>query len=165
MLSEGQIQILITENEKLHAEVEELNTILTIKEEAIAELKKIALSNAEIRSKMDMQQEEIEILQNRIGQQKQKSAGAELREFELRQELSAAVKEHHQYTDLLKQHTYINIQLNDVQEQVATLKKQNNMLQQVAVKISEMEGMVETLTQEKEALQYKITQLEKLGRR
>jgi chromosome segregation ATPase len=165
MLSEGQIQILIAENEKLQAEVEELNEILAIKEEAIAELKKIAISNAEIRSKMDMQQEEIEILQNRIGQQKQKSAGAEQREFELHQELTAGAKEHHQYTDLLQQFTYVNIQLNDVQEQVTTLKKRNNMLQQIAVKIGEMESMVESLTQEKEALQYKITQLEKLQHR
>jgi chromosome segregation ATPase len=165
MLSEGQIQILIAENEKLQAEVEELNEILAIKEESIAELKKIALSNAEIRSKMDMQQEEIEILQNRIGQQKQKSAGAEQREFELHQELTAAAKEHHQYTDLLQQYTYINIQLTDVQEQVAALKKRNNMLQQIAVKIGEMESMVETLTAERDALQYKITGLEKLQRR
>jgi chromosome segregation ATPase len=165
MLSEGQIQILIAENEKLQAEVEELNEILAIKQEEIAGLKKIALSNAEIRSKMDMQLEEIEILQNRIGQQRQKSAGAEQRELELHQELTAAAKEHHQYTDLLQQFTYVNIQLNDVQEQVATLKKRNNMLQQIAVKIGEMESMVETLTQEKEALQYKITQLEKLQRR
>jgi chromosome segregation ATPase len=165
MLSEGQIQILIAENEKLQAEVEELNEILAIKEEAIAELKKIALSNAEIRSKMDMQQEEIEILQNRIGQQKQKSAGAEQREFELHQELTAAAKEHHQYTDLLQQYTYINIQFTDVQEQVAALKKRNNMLQQIAVKIGEMESMVETLTAERDVLQHKITGLEKLQRR
>ncbi len=165
MLSEGQLQILIAENEKLQAEVEELNEILAIKQEEIAELKKIAISNAEIRSKMDMQQEEIEILQGRIGQQKQKSAGAEQREFELHQELTAAAKEHHQYTDLLQQFTYVNIQLNDVQEQVATLKKRNNMLQQIAVKIGEMESTVESLTEEKEALQYKITQLEKLQRR
>jgi chromosome segregation ATPase len=165
MLSEGQIQILIAENEKLQAEVEELNEILAIKEEAIVELKKIAISNAEIRSKMDMQQEEIEILQNRIGQQRQKSAGAEQREFELHQELTVAAKEHHQYTDLLQQYTYVNIQLKDVQEQVATLKKRNNMLQQIAVKIGEMESMVEGLTVEKEALQYKIAGLEKLQRR
>jgi chromosome segregation ATPase len=165
MLSEGQIQILIAENEKLQAEVDELNEILAIKEEAIAALKKIAISNAEIRSKMDMQQEEIEILQKRIGQQKQKSAGAEQREFELHQELTAAAKEHHQYTDLLQQYTYINIQLADVQEQAATLKKRNNMLQQIAVKIGEMESMVETLTTERDALQYKITGLEKLQRR
>jgi chromosome segregation ATPase len=165
MLSEGQIQILIAENEKLQAEVEELNEILAIKEEAIAELKKIAISNAEIRSKMDIQQEEIEILQSRIGQQKQKSAGAEQREFELHQELTAAAKEHHQYTDLLKQYTYANIQLNDVQEQVTALKKRNNMLQQIAVKIGEMESMVETLTAEKDALQNKISGLEKLQRR
>jgi chromosome segregation ATPase len=162
MLSAVQIQLLIAENEKLQAEVDELNQILAIKEEAITELKKIAISNAEIRSKMDMQQEEIEILQNRLSHQKQKLAGAQQREFELHQELTTAAKGHHQYTDLLQQYTYVNIQLNDVQEQVATLKKQNNMLQQIAVKIGEMESMVESLKRENEALQYKIAELEKL---
>jgi chromosome segregation ATPase len=161
MLSAAQLQILITANEKLQAEVEELNEILAIKQEEIVELKKIALSGAELRSKMDMQQEEIEILQHRIGRQQQKWAGAEQREFELHQELTAAAKEHHQYTDLLRQYTYVNIQLNDLQEQVATLKKRNNMLQQIAVKIGEMESMVESLTAENNALQYKITELEK----
>jgi chromosome segregation ATPase len=162
MLSPQQIQLLIAENENLQAEVQELNTILAIKKEEITALKKIALSNAELRSKMDMQLEELELLQYRISQQQQKAAGAEYRELELHQELTEAAKEHHQYTDLLRQYTYINTQLADVQEHVATLKKKNNMLQQIAVKIGEMESMVENLTLERDALQYKITALEKL---
>lgn len=162
MLTEQQIQQIIKENESLQVQVNDLNYILADKEAEIAAFKKVAAENAELRSMLDMQLDEIHHMQNRIGKHQQQAAGAEEREFELQQELTDAAKLYHQYTDLLQQYTYASTQLTDLQEQLAVLKKRNNMLQQIAVKIGEMESTVELLTVEREDLLFKIKELEKL---
>ena len=162
MLSADQIQAIQVQNQSLHAEVQELNEILAIKEEELAELRKKGDENAALRSMVDIHLEELQFMQNRIGKHQQKAAGAEDREMELHEELTQAAKVQHQYNDLLRQYTYINTQLDDVQEELTKVKKRNTMLQQIAVKIGEMESAVEMLAEEKELLQHKITLLQKM---
>ncbi len=161
MLSADQIQAILLQNQSLQAEVQELNEILAIKDEEMTELRKKGDENAALRSMVDIHLEELQFMQNRIGKHQQKAAGAEDREMELHQELTQAAKVQHQYNDLLRQYTYISTQLDDVQEELTKVKKRNAMLQQIAVKIGEMESTVEMLAEEKELLQYKITVLEK----
>lgn len=160
MLSPEQIQQLIAENESLQVQLQEVNYILQIKEEEIAELKKIALTTAEMRSIMDTRLDELQMMQNYIGKQQQKAAGAEDRELELQQELTEAIKLQHQYNDLFQQYTYVNTQLADVQEELAAVKKKNKMLQQIAVQVGELESTLENLTLEKDELKGKINVLE-----
>lgn len=162
MLTPEQIKQIIKENESLQVQVNDLNYMLAEKETELAAFRKAAAENAELKSMLDMQLDEIHQMQNRIGKQQQQAAGAEEREFELQQELTDAAKLYHQYTDLLQQYTYASTQLTDLQEQMAALKKRNNMLQQIAVKIGEMESTVELLTLERDELLYKIKELEKL---
>lgn len=160
MLSAKQIEQIITENESLATEVQELNEILAIKEEEIALLKKGTVSDVELRSLMDLQLDELHMMQNRIGKHQQKEAGAEQREFELQQELTDAAKLNQQYNELFSQYTYTATQLEDVQQELAKLKKRNNMLQQIAVKIGEIESSMETVIAERDELKDKILLLE-----
>lgn len=162
MLSADQIQAIQVQNQSLQAEVQELNEILAIKEEELAELRKKGDENAALRSMVDIHLEELQFMQNRIGKHQQKAAGAEDREMELHEELTQAAKVQHQYNDLLRQYTYISTQLDDVEEELTKVKKRNTMLQQIAVKIGEMESAVEMLAEEKELLQHKITLLQKM---
>ena len=62
--------------------------------------------------------------------------------------------------DLFKQYTYINTQLNDVQEELTAVKKKNKMLQQIAVQVGELESTLENLTLERDQLKNKIYALE-----
>ncbi|HMD00865.1 MAG TPA: hypothetical protein VKH37_11965, partial [Ferruginibacter sp.] len=55
MLSQEQLQHLITENENLQAQVKELNLILSVREEELEYLKNNASEVAELRSRLDMQ--------------------------------------------------------------------------------------------------------------
>jgi len=162
MLSTEQIQQLITENERLQVQLNDLNYILAEKEQEIAELKKNNSQDAELRSMLDMQLDELHLMQNRIGKQQQQAAGAEEREFELQQELTQAAKLQQQYSELFQQYTYITTQLDDVQQELIKLKKRNNMLQQIAVKIGEVESSLDNLTQERDELINKVATLEKL---
>lgn len=162
MLSAAQIQQLMAENDSLQVQLEELNYILLQREQEIARLKENNAADAELRSVLDMQLEELQLMQNRIGKHQQKAEGAEEREFELHQELSQAVKVQQQYSDLFQQYTYINTQLEDIQAELAKVKKRNAMLQQIAVKIGEMESTVENITMERDELKARLAELEKL---
>jgi len=160
MLSPEQIQQLIAENESLQVQLNDLNYILGEKEEEIVLLKKAASAATELRSMLDSQLDEMHLMQNRIGKQQRQAAGAEERELELQQELTQAIQMQHQYNDLFQQYTYVNTQLADVQEELATLKKRNNMLQKIAVQVGELESTVENLTMERDALKEKLLLLE-----
>jgi hypothetical protein len=122
MLSADQIQQLIKENKGLQQELQEVNYILEIKEQEIAELKKIAATTTEMRSLLDTRLDELEMMQNHIGKQQQRAEGAEDRELELQQELTAAIQLQYQYNDLFQQYTYVNTQLTDVQEELSAVK-------------------------------------------
>jgi hypothetical protein len=162
MLSNEQVKQLITENEHLQVELEELNYMLLQREQTIAALKTNNAADTELRSLLDLQLDDLQVMQNRIGKHQRKEAGAEEREFELHQELTQAVKLQHQYNDLFQQYTYVNTQLEDIQQELAKVKKRNNMLQQIAVKIGEMESTLENVTMERDELITKVAELEKL---
>ena len=162
MLSEGQIQQLIGENERLQVEINDLNYMLSEREQEIAELKKYQSHETALRSMLDMQLDEMQLMQNRIGKHQQQAAGAEEREFELQQELTQAARMQQQYSELFQQYTYVNTQLDDVQQELLKVKKRNTMLQQIAVKIGEHESMLENITMERDELKEKLYQIEKL---
>ena len=162
MLSAAQLQQIIAENEQLHAQLQELNEILAIKQDEIDTIKSNTKEDAELRSMVDMQLEELHLMQNRIGKHQQKAAGAEEREFELHQELVQAAKVSQQNDELFKQYTYLTSQLDDMQQELIKVKKRNNMLQQIAVKIGEMESSIEILAMERDELKSKVAELERL---
>jgi chromosome segregation ATPase len=161
MLTADQIQQLITENENLQVQVNDLNYILSEREEEIAELKKSASATAELRSMLDTQLDDMQLMQNHIGKQQRQALGAEERELELQLELTQAIKLQHQYNDLVQQYTYVSTQLADVQEELATVKKRSSMLQKIVVQIGELESTVENLTLERDALKDRLLLLEK----
>jgi chromosome segregation ATPase len=160
MLSPEQIQQIIAENESLQVQVQELNYILGEREEVIKYLKKEASAATELRSIIDNQLDELHLMQNRIGKQQRQAEGSEERELELQQELTRGIQTQHQYNDLFQQYTYVNTQLADVQEELAQLKKRNNMLQKIAVQVGELESTLENLTMERDALKDKLLLLE-----
>lgn len=162
MLNPQQIQQLITENEALQAQVKELDEILTLREEELELLREQAAVSAALRSQLDLRLEEIASMQNHIGKQQRKTAGAESRELELQQELVDSVQLLHQHNDLKQQFLYASTQLNDLQEELLSLKKKNNMLQKIAVQVGELESKVENLSFERDTLLEKLTQLENI---
>lgn len=161
MLSADQIQQLITENENLQVQVNDLNYMLNERDGEITELKNSAAAAAELRSMLDIQLDDMQLMQNHISKQQRQAAGAEERELELQQELTQAIKLQHQYNDLFQQYTYITTQMADIQEELAKVKKRNNMLQKITVQVGELESTVENLTLERDALKDRLMLLEK----
>ncbi len=162
MLSQQQIQQIISENEALQAQVKELEEILSLREEELELLREQAAGAAALRSQLDLRLEEMAFMQNQLGKQQRKTAGAESREMELQQELVDSVQLLHQYTNLKQQYLYTSTQLEDLQEELATLKRKNNMLQGIAVQVGELESKVENLSFERDILLEKLTAFENI---
>ena len=162
MLNPQQIQQLIKENEALQAQVKELEEILTLREEELEIVRQQASESAALRSQLDLRLEEIAGMQNQLGKQQRKTAGAESREMELQQELVDSVQLLHQYNDLKQQYLYASTQLEDLQDELLSLKKKSTMLQKIAVQVGELESKVENLTFERDTLLEKLSSLENI---
>jgi len=160
MLSQEQLDQLITENESLQVQVKELTEILSIREEELELLKKSAEEAATLRSMLDMQLDEFHTMQNAIGQSQQQVEGAAERELELEQELTEAAKLQQSYNDLLQEYAYSQAQLNDTQLQLLELNKKNRLLLEIAAKVGEVESELANTLEERDDLKARINLLE-----
>lgn len=135
MLSNEQIQKILSENDHLRVQLNEANEILALREEEIEILKQNDADIAELRSQMEGQLNQAHSLQNIIGQKQQQAFGAAKREQELEDELIDAAKLLHQYSDLKQQYTHLVTKVNDLEERLAEMNKRNEILQNLVNKL------------------------------
>lgn len=135
-----QLQILSQENELLQLQLAELNLILSAREEELALLRKEAAGATELRSRLDAQLDEIHSMQNLLGRREQQVQGAEERELELHQELTASIQLQHRYQELESAYAYLQAQLTDLQNRYGDLQNRNQELQQMAARLAESES-------------------------
>jgi uncharacterized coiled-coil DUF342 family protein len=160
MLSQQQLDQLITENDSLKVQVDELNDILLLREEELELLRSEAAVAVELRSKLDQQLDELQSMQNHIGEKQQQAEGATERELEMEQELTEAARLYQRYNGLIEQYTHTQAQLLDFQEQLADLDKKNQLLQQIAGRIGEIESHLANTVMERDELKARIAVLE-----
>lgn len=163
MISQEQLNQLISENESLRVQLQDLDTIILQREEELVILREDSATATEMRSMMDQQLEQIQSMQNHIGKKQQQLEGGEERELELEQELTEAAKLQQKYNDLVQQYNYSEAQLSDIKEQYAELKKRNQLLQQIADKIGEVESHLANTVMERDGLMARIATLENAG--
>ena len=160
MLTNEQIKQLLTENEALQVQLQEVTEILTIKEEELALLKQNAADFAELQSKYNNQLNGLGSMQNVIGTKQQHLEGAANREKELQAELADAYELKEQYDLLLQEYAASQSQLNDVQRRLKEVTDRNVLLEQIARNAAVLQSELDIATIEKETLQLKIDQLE-----
>jgi len=145
-----QIKHLQSENVSLKARLEEYQLNAAFKEKEMLELKlKIATGN-EIKSRLDNQVMELELLQNYMGDLEQQAEGAAAREMELQQQAGSSVNVRHQLSDLKQQYTYLQTQLTSLQTQLQELNIRNLLLQQQSSRIAELESFLADAEQERD---------------
>ncbi len=160
MLSEEQIKKLISVNESLQVQLEDANAMLASREQEIEILVAELAESTALRSKLDGQLDEIESIQNKLGEKQQAVKGAEEREIGLHRELTEMAVLNKQYNELLQDYAYLQSQFNDVQAQLSALNERNFDLQQIAGKVGELESRLENTLIEKEGLKTRIATLE-----
>ena len=160
MLTEEQIKKMISVNESLQVQLEDLNAVLLERERELDTLKKEHAETTALRSKLDGQLGEIESIQNLLGEKQKKVLGAQEREIELQQELTEAARLQQKYNDLVQQYAYLDTQFTDIHAQLAEVNERNLQLQEVAGKIGELESKLEMASTERDELKNRLTVLE-----
>lgn len=156
MLTQEHVKQLMQENELLQVQLEDLNMILSEREEELQLLKQNAADATELRSQLDIRLDELHSMQNHLGQKEQQAQGAEEREFELQQELTQAARLQQQYNELVTHYSYIQAQLNDLQLRLEELNTRNLQLQKIAGTIGEVESQLANTVMERDELKKQL---------
>ncbi len=145
-----QLNHLMAENESLKGQLEEYKFVLDTRDrQAEAQRSKIAAAS-QLQSSFDNQLEELQYLQNYIGNLQQQAEGAFEREMDLEQQVSSSISIEHQLADLKQKYTYLQAQLTDLQTQIQELSNRNLLLQQQAGHIAELESLLENAIRERD---------------
>jgi chromosome segregation ATPase len=129
MLTTEQIQKIITENEHLRIQLNEVNEILALREEEIEILKQHGDDIAALRSQLELQLIQTQSLENTIAKKQQQVLGGANREKELEDELIDASLLLKEYAELKQKYTHIVVQITDLENRVEELTKRNELLQ------------------------------------
>ena len=92
IMSEDFYQQLKKENEELHKDLVDLNYLIQLREEELAEMKNASRHIAEMHSKINLNLYEFEQMQNFIETEQRKIEGAKRREENLEQEILDSIK-------------------------------------------------------------------------
>lgn len=157
MLSEDHIKQLISENEFLQVQLEEVNGVLAEREKELDELRSAQSEANRLRSLLDTRLDELHSMQNFIGEQEQQVMGAEEREIQLQKELTEAVRLQQQYNEMVGHYAYIQAQLEDVQARLTELNSRNLELQKIAAKIGDLESQLANSILERDELKNQVT--------
>ena len=160
MLTGEQIKKLISANESLQVQLDDANAILAAREAEI-EILQTELDDAiALQSKLDGRLDEMESIQNQLGEKQQAAKGAEEREIELHQELTGMAGLNKDYNELLQDYAYLQSQFKDVQAQLTALNERNFQLQKIAGRIGELESKLENNLLERDDLKNRVATLE-----
>ena len=161
MITPDQIDLLISENVRLKASLDEMNAILYEREEVIGLLREANARTCELQSRFDMQLEGLYSMQNIIGGLEQKAEGAAGREGELEEELYSAMGIRKEYDELLHLHIHLQTKYEDILNESAEWQKKALNLEKKAAKLGELESELAELNLERDLLTARIADLEK----
>lgn len=159
---EKKIQLLLSENEFLQQQLEDLNNEIRKKEEEISILGDMSESESSLRSRIDNNLIEIEQLKYNSEQAAQKSIAIEMMNEELEVNLLKEIRGRHKEQAVIKElssvNTNIDILNNELNEAAALYKK----VQSLKKELAEAKSMAEIKTLENNQLVEEIAELKAL---
>ena len=141
---------LVAENESLKARLDEYQYTIVSKQKEILELRLQIAADNEIKSNLDNQVMELEVLQNYIGDMDQAAAVSANRAISLQQNAGNSANVKDQLYDFKKQYTSMQTQLTNLQTQLQELNNRNLLLQQQSSRIAELESFLADAEQERD---------------
>ncbi|MEO6584288.1 MAG: hypothetical protein ABIO05_08175 [Ferruginibacter sp.] len=161
MLSEEQIKKLQAENDLLHLQLQDVNYIISIREEELEILRAKAKSAISLKSELEGTFHEIDQMQNTLGKKEQLLAGAAKREAAMEDEIIQGINIERSYYDLQDKFTSVSAAFNDTDEQLSQTVRVYKTLADAQRRIAELESMYEIEQEEKELAQYEVEKLKK----
>ena len=161
MQHEDYIKNLKQENEDLQFQLKDLEYLIQIKEEELADLKKASQHVAELQSKIDQNLYQFEQMQLHISDEQHKLKGALKREASMEQELIDAISNEKSYYEIKEEFDSTKTALHDINEQMneaATIYKQ---LVSLKKKVAELESNLDIVNLDNQFLKEELSQIKK----
>lgn len=157
MFTEVQFKRLLSQNESLQIQLDEVNSVLAARDKQIESLQKQLAEAKELRSKIDGQQEEIENFHYLLYTKEKQASGELKRETGLRQDdLDELAILKNKYKQLLQQYTNLTSRFTEAEEQITILTAEHFDLEKTAAKIGQLQSIIENSRLEREALKKKL---------
>jgi chromosome segregation ATPase len=138
---------LVAENESLKERLNEYQYTIIVKEKEILELRLQLARDNEIKSHLDNQAMELELLQSYIVDIDHQTAESDSSQIHLHQQANDPI---HQLQDLKQQYAYLQTQLTELQTRLQELTNRNLLLQQQTNTIAELESFLADAEQERD---------------
>jgi hypothetical protein len=161
MLSDKQLQQLISENEFLQIQLNDANEILLQREQELEQLRETARLSAELKSTIENNLEELSYFQHLLGKKNQTLEGASQREAELEEELLVGIKMEKAYLKMHEQLKSSTARLDDLTQQLDETANIFKELRNAKRKITELESSLDIAREENELLKYELDKLKK----
>ncbi len=161
MVSPEVLKKLMSENEFLQLQLQDVNEMIAIREEELGILREKAKKAIEMKSQLESVYEEISYMQNLIGKQQQKAEGAASRELSMEDEMLESMRLEKEYYNIRDQYQSSTTALNDIKLQLGEASLLYKQLHDAHKKIGELESKLDISSEENELLQYEIIKLKK----
>jgi len=161
MLSEDEIQQLKSENELLQLQLQDITEMINIREEEIQVLRKKAAQTVELRSELDGNLEEINQMQNIIGDQQRKAAGAAKREVAMENEIIQSLEMEKEFYTIRDKYESARAAITDLDNELAETSSMYRQLATAISRVAELESSLEIALLENKHLNEKLDELSK----
>ncbi len=159
MFSEDEIQQLKSENELLQIQLEDITEIINIREEELEILRKKSAYSIMLQSTLDGNLEEISQMQQFIGEQQRKTAGAEKREASMENEMIQSLDMEKEFYNIRDKYESARAAITDLDNELAETSSMYRQLAASIAKIAELESSLAIVLLENDDLKEKLESL------
>lgn len=161
MLSDHQIKQLKSENDLLQLQLQDVNYIISIREEELEILRAKAKNAVRLQSQLEGTFDELGQMQNFIGRKQQEADGAARREAAMEEEIIQSINMEKDYYDIKSRFASASAALSDINNELSDAAHIYKELANANARIAELESTLEIAAEEKELLKYELEKVKK----
>ena len=165
MLPDSLLQQLISENELLQIQLQDVNEMIQVREEELEILRNTAAHAIQLQSRLDMNLDEFYSLQDIIGNQQQDAEGSAKREASLEEELMQSINMETEFYNIKDQFESTKAALMDVQSEMDTVASLYKQIAELSTRVAELESSHEIASMENGFLKEELEELRKLAKK
>ncbi|HRF26429.1 MAG TPA: hypothetical protein PKW54_03745 [Ferruginibacter sp.] len=159
MMSNDQVQELRSENELLRIQLNDLNELISIREEELDILRRKAGKAAEYQSKLENTLLEMDYLQSELGRQLQETAGAGQRATAYEQEILEGIRMEKEFYSIRDKYNSLQAELADLQQEASSIRNLNQQISTLKTRVAELESALELIELDKGFLKEELEAL------
>ena len=163
MLPDSLLQQLISENELLQIQLQDVNEMIQVREEELEILRNTAAHAVLLQSSLDMNLDEFYSLQDVIGNQQKDAEGSAKREASLEEELVQSINMETEFYNIKDQFESTKAALMDVQSEMDTVASLYKQIAELTTRVAELESSHEIASMENGFLKEELEELRKLA--